>query len=164
MGHKESLLFCDGEERLKELCVLLNKAVLDDSKMGLNSVGLEVLAVGRVKKSMEEAIKAGPVFKEDIQRIWAAGSYFVWCNEKDKLRDSDWLWSYMEKLSAPSVIVCWPTYIDFISSPLLSKLHGQDMLAGMNEGNPGECRESEWVKVFYPRNDGQIDLKLIEKL
>lgn len=50
MGHQESLLSCDGKEQLTKLCTLVNKAALDESEMGLNSVGLKVIAAGRIKK------------------------------------------------------------------------------------------------------------------
>lgn len=168
MASKESLLFCDGKEQLTKLCTLFNKAALDESDMGLNSVGLKVIAAGRIKKSIEVTVKVKGV-KEDkmvtFPMMWTTGSCFVWCNRKDEPRADDWWGSYMVKLFAPNFSGCFSTSIDSVSSPFLgSELRGQDMPAGMKEGCPGEYRENEWVKVFYPDGNAQFDLSLINGL
>lgn len=91
--------------------------------------------------------------------MWTTGICFVWCNRKDELRAKNWWGCYMVKLFAPNYSGCLTTCIDSISSPILGR-----ELYRLKERCQGEYRENEWVKVFYPSEDGQIDLSLIEKL
>lgn len=112
---RDSLLLCDNKETLAKLCMLLNKAALDDSAEGLQGVGLEVLWAGRLKKSVEVTVKTGQVFKQDEQMTWNVGSYFVWCNEKGEPQGENWLWDHLEKFFASCVCACWPAYVDFVS-------------------------------------------------
>lgn len=160
----DSLLLCEDKEELTKLCTLLNKAALDDSEEGLKGVGLKVLAVGRLEKSVVAKVNTGPEYDEEGLQKWLAGSYFVWWDGKTEPQNENWIWDYMVKHFEPGYCTCWPTFVEFISSPKPSKVHGCEMLAGMKEGHNGEVRENDWAKVFYPSEDGQIDLSLIEKL
>lgn len=160
----DSLLFCEVKEELTKLCTLLNKAALDESGEGLESVGLKVLAVGCLKKNVVTKVLTGPDYEQNGQSKWPAGSFFVWWDGKTEPQDEHWIWDYMVKHFEPGYCTCWPTYVEFISSPGRSKLRGRDMLNGMKERHAGEVRENEWIKVFYPDANGQIDLSLIEKL
>lgn len=161
---RDSLLLCDNKEELAKLCMLLNKAALDGSEEGLHGVGLEVLGAGRLKKSVEATVKAGQIFKQDRQMTWNAGSYFVWCSEKGEPQDENWLWDYMEKLFVPSVCACCPAYVDFVSSVGAEQVCGGNILVGLGEGSPKGIQENEWMRVFFPSENGQINLSLIEKL
>ena len=160
----DSLLLCEDKEELTKLCTLLNKAALDDSEEGLKGVGLKVLAIGRLEKSVVAKVNAGPEYDEEGQQGWPADNFFVWWDGKVGPQEEHWIWDYMVKHFEPGYCTCWPTYVEFISSVRPSGLRGRDMLVGMKDGRPGEDRENEWVKVFYPSEDGQIDLSLIEKL
>lgn len=152
MGYQESLLFCEDIEALTKLCTLLNKAALDDSKEGLHFIGLEVLEVGRLKKT----VTVVDPFCGDNQ-TWLAGSYFVWWGGERHPQSGDWIWDYMDKHFEPSYCSCWCVFAEYIP-PV------REMLDGIKADCPGEIQENEWIRTFHPDERGQINLELIEKL
>lgn len=154
MGHQESLLFCDGKEQLTKLCTLLNKAAKDDSKEGFDYIGLDVYEVGCLKKIV---VISEPLCEE--KQTWLAGSCFVWWGGERAPQSNDWLWDYMEEHFGQGYCTCWCVFAEYIPPVRENK-----MLAGIEEGRPGEIQENKWIRTFHPGKDGQIDLSLIEKL
>lgn len=37
------------------------------------------------------------------------------------------------------------------------------MLVGLDEGSPKGIQKNEWMRVFFPSEDGQTDLSLIKE-